>query len=315
MSFRILVSEVVTDNGLDALRSHGCEIKRGQGLSKEQLIADLQDCDAMIMRVARLDAEVLSACPRLKVIGKHGVGVDSIDLDYCKAHGITVVFTPQANSMSVAEHAIALMMACAKQIPLKCAEYRKGNYGIKDTFLGSEVNGKTIGLVGMGRIGTMVGRIAADGFGMRVLAYDPFLPESATPAGFERAATREELYEQADFVSLHLPSTKETVHSVGAEAFRRMKKTAYLINTARGNVVDEKALFEALVRGEIGGAGLDVSDPEPSSPDNPLMQLPNVIMTPHCAAATVDSMLHMSADVAKGVWEALSGQTPTWKVC
>ena len=315
MSFRILVSEVVTDNGLDFLRQQGYEIKRGQGLSKEQLIADLQDCDAMIMRVAKLDADVLSACPRLKVIGKHGVGVDSIDLDYCKAHGITVVFTPQANSLSVAEHAIALMMACAKQIPLKFAEYKKGNYSIKDTCLGHEVSGKTIGLIGMGRIGSMVGRIALNGFGMRVLAYDPFLPAEATPAGFERAATKEELLEQADFVSLHLPSTKDTVKSIGEETFKHMKKTAYLINTARGSIVDEEALYNALVSGEIAGAGLDVSDPEPSSPDNPLMQLPNVIMTPHCGAATVDSMLHMSADVAKGVWEALSGQAPTWKVC
>ena len=314
MKHQILVPEVVAESGLNLLQEHGLQIKQTSSIRKEDLIADLKDCDGVIMRVARLDADVLSANPQLKVIGKHGVGVDSIDLDYCRTHGIVVVNTPHANSLSVAEHAITLMLACAKQINYKSACYRSEDYGVKDRMLGNEVTGKVLGLIGFGNIGSRVASIATGGFGMSVVAYDPFLPQGKREAGVLVVHDIREVYEQADFISIHTPATKETIKSVGAQQFAWMKPTAYLINTSRGAVVDEQALIQALQEGQLAGAGLDVSDSEPARGDNPLHSMDNVIMTPHCAGATYDSMDHMSKDVARGLIEVFNGQKPTWPV-
>ena len=314
MAHRVLVPEVVAQSGLDALERAGISVKKTESIRKEDLIADLKDCDAIILRVARLDAEVLSANPQLKVIGKHGVGVDSIDLDYCRSHGIAVVNTPHANSLSVAEHAVALMLACAKQIPYKARCYQKEDYAVKDRILGNEITGKVLGLIGFGNIGSKVAFIAGKGFSMKVLAYDPFLPEGKRDDGVEIVHDQEAVYCQADYVSIHTPATKQTIKSVGCQQFRWMKPTAFLINTSRGAVVDEQALIQALKEGEIAGAGLDVSDPEPAQGDNPLLAMDNVVMTPHCAGATRDSMEHMSQDVAQGLLEFFNGQKPTWPV-
>jgi len=314
MAYRILVPEVVADCGLDLLRAQGYEVKKTSSLVKEDLIRDLQDCDGIILRVAKLDKDVLSANPQLKVIGKHGVGVDSVDLDYCREHKIPVVFTPHANTRSVAEHAITLMMACAKQINYKAKCYAKEDYAVKDRVLGNEISGKTLGLIGFGNIGSKVAAMAHLGFGMTVIAYDPFLPEGVRDDGMEVTHDAERVYRQADFISIHTPATPATIKSVGAQQFKWMKNTAFLINTSRGPVVDELALIEALKNGEIAGAGLDVSDPEPARGDNPLHRMDNVIMTPHCAGVTLDSMNNMSKDVAKGIIEVLSGQKPTWPV-
>ena len=314
MGHRVLVPEVVAESGLEDLRRAGISVKKTCSIRREDLIADLQDCDGMILRVAKLDAEVLSANPQLKVIGKHGVGVDSIDLDYCRAHGIIVVNTPHANSLSVAEHAVTLILACAKQIPYKAACYRNEDYAVKDRVLGNEITGKVLGLIGFGNIGSKVASIAMKGFSMQVIAYDPFLPEGRTADGIEVVHDPEQVYRTADFVSIHTPATKETIKSVGRQQFQWMKPTAILVNTSRGTVVDEAALIQALRDGEIAGAGLDVSDPEPARGDNPLHNMDNVIMTPHCAGATYDSMEHMSKDVARGIIEAFSGRKPTWPV-
>jgi len=314
MAHRILVAEVVADSGLDALRAQGCEVKQTHSIAKEDLIRDLADCDGIIVRTAVLDADVLSANPQLKVIGKHGVGVDNVDLDYCRSHGIPVVNTPRANSQSVAEHAITLMLASAKQICLKSACYAKEDYAVKDRVLGNEVTGKTLGLIGFGNIGSRVANMAHHGFGMKVIACDPFLPVGVREDGVEVTHDAERVYREADFISVHTPATPETIKSISTQQFKWMKKTAYLINTSRGSVVDEPALIQALRDGEIAGAGLDVSDPEPARGDNPMHRMDNVIMTPHSAAGTVDALDRMSADVAKGIIEVLSGSKPTWAV-
>ncbi|MEY8318958.1 hydroxyacid dehydrogenase [Oscillospiraceae bacterium 50-58] len=314
MGHCILVPEVVDESGLDLLRQAGFQVKKVSPTGQEELIRALAGCDGVIVRVAKIDARVLAANPQLKVIGKHGVGVDNIDLDCCRVRGVAVVNTPHANSQSVAEHAVTLMLACAKQINYKASCYRREDYGVKDRVPGGEISGKALGLIGFGNIAAQVASMAINGFAMQVTAYDPFLPEGERPDGVTVVHDPETVYRQADFISVHIPATPQTIRSIGTREFGWMKPTAYFINTSRGNVVDEPALITALRAGEIAGAGLDVSDPEPAWGDNPLHRMDNVIMTPHCAGVTADSMRHMSQDVARGLMEAFDGKKPTWPV-
>jgi D-3-phosphoglycerate dehydrogenase len=310
---RILIPEIVAREGLDFLRQKGYEIKTGRGAEKPVFVEDLRDCDAVIVRRAAVDEEVFSACPALKVVAKHGVGLDSIDIGAARRHGCRVVYAPAANTLSVAEHAMGLMLACAKKLPLKIKEYARGNYAIKDTALGGEISGKTLGLIGAGRIARELARIAAGGFGMRVLAYDPFLPTGFT-GGVLETADRETVLREADFVSVHIPATRETAKSFGAKDFAAMKPTACFINTARGKIVDEEALVKALREGRIAGAGLDVCDPEPAPPENPLFAMDNVVMTPHCGGVTREAMVRMAMDAAMGIDEVFSGREPRYAV-
>jgi D-3-phosphoglycerate dehydrogenase len=313
MSHKILIPETVAPEGLDFLRQKGYEVKIGRGGDTSVLIEDLRDCEAVIVRTSMIDEEVFSACPGLKVVAKHGVGVDSIDIEAARRHGCRVVYAPGANTLSVAEHAMALLFACAKKLPLKMREYARGNYRIKDTAPGCEISGKTLGLIGAGRIAREIARIAAGGFAMRVLAYDPFLP-----AGFQNGvpelASRERVLREADFVSIHIPASRETTKSFGEKDFALMKPTACFINTARGKIVDEDALIKALREGVIAGAGLDVSDPEPAPPENPLFAMDNVVMTPHCAGVTREAMVRMVMDAAMGIDEVFSGREPRYAV-
>jgi D-3-phosphoglycerate dehydrogenase len=307
----VLIAEAMSAQGLEFLKSKGFEVRIGRGRDKATLIDDLQGCDAVIVRIARIDAEVLARCPELKVVSKHGVGVDNIDMEAAKAHGVRVVYTPLANGLSVAEHAMALILALAKRLPYKASEYKKGNFAIKDVGLGEEISGKTLGLLGAGRVGRHLAKMAKYGHDMRVLAYDPYLKPDSFPYLLE-LCSHEDVLSKSDFVSIHLPATPETARSISTQAFQTMKKSAYLINTARGQVVDEAALIKALNAGEIAGAALDVNDPEPATPENPLFHLPNVILTPHMAASTVEAGDKMALDAARGVWEILSGNEATY---
>jgi D-3-phosphoglycerate dehydrogenase len=313
MGHKILIPETVAGEGLDFLREKGYEIKMGRGVEKSVLVEDLRDCDAVMVRVAVIDEAVFSACPSLKVVAKHGVGVDSIDVEAARRRGCRVVYAPTANTLSVAEHAIALMLACAKKLPFKMKEYGRGNYAIKDTAVGGEISGKTLGLIGAGRIARQLARIAAHGFGMRVLAYDPFLPGGFKSDVLEMVS-RETVLREADFVSVHIPATNETAKSFGAKDFALMKPAACFINTARGKIVDEEALVTALREGRIAGAGLDVSDPEPARPENPLFAMDNVVMTPHCAGVTREAMVKMVMEAARGIDEVFSGVEPRYAV-
>ncbi len=293
---------------------HGIDLKITNSILKKDLINDLKGCIGAIVRVGKYDADILSHHSQICVLGKHGVGVDNIDIPYCKAHGIQVVNTPQANSLSVAEHAIALMLACLKQIPYKAKQYAQEDYGIKDRCLGLELSGKTLGLIGLGHIGRLVAKIASQGFSMRIFAYDPYLPEGMSEHNVMISHNQELVYQNADVISIHIPATEKTIHSIGERQFKLMKKSAILINTSRGAVIVESELIRALELGEIAGAGLDVSDPEPAIKTNPLHRMDQVIMTPHSAAVTVDAMNKMSLDVAKGIVEVLTNQKPTWLV-
>ena len=192
--------------------------------------------------------------------------------------------------------------------------YRSEGYGVKNQASICELQGKTLGLLGFGKIGSSVARMAALGFGMKVEVYDPYVPRDLKQEGVTILDSREELFRNADFISIHMPALPSTVKSVGAAEFGWMKPTAFLINTARGSIVDEEALIQALEQGEIGGAGLDVSDPEPATPDNRLFKMEQVIMTPHVAASSREALVNMAVGAAQGIDEVLAGKEITWPV-
>ena len=311
MAYRILVTEPMAEDGPVWLREHGYEVKYGRGTDPKTLIEDLQDCDGVIPRLAPMSDEVLSACPRLKVIARHGAGVDTVDLESCKRNGIRVVNTPGSNSLAVAEHAMSLIMACAKTLGPLMALYREGKFKeARKNAAGVEISGKTLGLLGFGHIGGNIARMAHDGFGMKVMAYDPYLKPERAPEWLCLATDRDEVFREADIISIHMAATPETKKSIGAREFAFMKPTAYFINTARGSLVDEAALIQALQSHQIAGAGLDATDPEPSLADSPLFDLPNVYMTPHCAGSTLESKKRSSLWAAQGCDAILTGKQP-----
>ena len=248
----------------------------------------LADCVGVIVGVDPLDAEVLAAAPKLRAIAKYGVGVDNIDMDYCKEHGIKVSRTVGANSEAVADYAMALMLAVARKVPEIDRKCRERNWGKITT---RDVSHATLGLFGLGAIGRHVA-LRAKGFGMKVIAYDPFWPEDFAREQQIERADAQTIFQTADFISLHLPLLPDTEGFVGERELGWMKKDAILINTARGGLVDEKALLRALKEGRIYGAGLDAFAHEPPEDDD-WYDLPNVVLGSHCAASTQGATRNM----------------------
>ena len=279
------------------LEAAGYEVVRnttGGILEKDAMKEMLADCVGVIVGVDPMDAEVLASAPKLRAIAKYGVGVDNIDMDYCKEHGIKVSRTVGANSEAVADYAMALMLAVARKVPEIDRKCRKLNWGKITT---RDVSHATLGLFGLGAIGRHVAE-RAQGFGMKVIAYDPYWPEEfAREHGIERADA-ETIFKNADFISLHLPLMPDTEGFVGEKELGWMKKDAILINTARGGLVDEKALLKALKEGRIYGAGLDAFAHEPPEDDD-WFELDNVVLGSHCAASTrgaTQNMGHMATE-------------------
>jgi D-3-phosphoglycerate dehydrogenase len=267
--------------------------------------------DALLARTAPIPAELIDAAPRLRVIARHGVGVDNIAVDAATRRGIPVAYTPEANKNSVAEHALALILALAKQLPAYDRATRAGEWGIRDRYAATDLAGKTLGVVGMGRIGTLIARKAAAGFDMRVVAVDPYVPRATIAAtGAEPLEALDDLLPLADVLTLHVPLLPSTRGLVAARELGRMKPTAILINTARGGVVDEPALYDALVRGTIRAAGLDVFEEEPAHGGHPLFRLPNVLVTPHAAALTGECVVRMATGAAQAIADVLRGGRP-----
>jgi D-3-phosphoglycerate dehydrogenase / 2-oxoglutarate reductase len=269
------------------------------------------EADATIVRNITVDKTVLDAAPRLKVIAKHGAGVDNIDMAAATARGIVVANVPGGNADAVAEATVALMLAALRRVPEVHRLVVTGGYNARFTLQFGQLFGRTLGLVGIGNIGARVARICARGFNMRVLAYDPVL---SAPAIAERGAEKVDdlasLLAAADVVSLHLPLNEKTRHLICAAELAAMKPTAILVNAARGPLVDEDALAEALRAERIAGAGLDVLEVEPPAPDNPLLQLANVVLSPHTAGNTVDAARQLALASADIVIAVLSGRRP-----
>jgi D-3-phosphoglycerate dehydrogenase len=314
LSFKILIPEEIANEGKQYLIDRGYELKIGRGIDTQTLIEDLDDCDGIIVRVAPMNEEVIRASKKLKVIAKHGVGVDTIDIDAAKRYGKRVVNVPNANTISVAEHAFSLILACAKKIPFMAKEYQNNNFSIKDKIPCTEVSEKTLGLIGLGRIGSSVAKMAKNGFDMKVLAYDPYIPNRKMIDEVYLTDSWEKVFRESDFISIHIPANKDTNKIISSREFELMKTSAYIINTARGQIIDEIALIKALEEGQIAGAGLDVSDPEPAKMDNPLLKMDNVIMTPHNAASTKEALIRMAVGAAMGIDEILTNKKPQWPI-
>ncbi len=306
---RVLVAEKIAPGGVDYL-SERFAVDVELGLDAETLGARIGDYDAIVVRSAtKVTADLIAKAGRLKVVGRAGTGVDNVDVEAATRRGIIVCNAAGSNSLSAAEHAIALMLSQARNVPQAHSSLVAGRWD-RSKYGGIEITGKTLGVMGFGRIGQMVAE-RAKGLGMHVIAYDPFVTEHRyRELGVEQAATPEALYAVSDFVTLHLASTPETRGSIGREAFAAMKPGARLINAARGDIVDTDALVEALQSGHLGGAGIDVFPQEPTT-ESPLFGLPGVVVTPHLGASTSEAQDRAGVVVAEQVAAALTGGVVT----
>jgi len=302
---RVLVTEEIAEAGLERLRAAGHEVDVRLGLDEEGLLQALQGASALIIRSAtQVTAEVLDAVDGLLVVGRAGIGLDNVDVRAATRNGVMVVNAPLSNSVSAAEHTMALLLAQARNIPQAHADLVAGRWN-RSQWAGVELADKTLGIIGLGRIGRMVAH-RATAFGMRCIAHDPFVAEeSALRAGVEMRSL-EDLMAESDFVTLHLARTPETVGLIDAEMLKRSKPGLRLVNVARGGIVDEEALAEAVSAGIVAGAAIDVFAKEPTT-ESPLFGLPGVIVTPHLGASTVEAQDKAGTTIAEQVELALAG--------
>lgn len=267
--------------------------------------------DALVVRNIGIDAALIDTLPRLRVIAKHGAGVDNIDIPAATAHGIVVANVPGGNADAVAEATVTMMLAALRRVPAVHAAVVGGRYSARWELQYEQLLDRTLGLVGIGNIGARVARICAGGFRMRVLAYDPGLSDAAVKErGAEKVESLEALLAASDAVSLHLPLAAETRHIIGRDELKAMKPSAILVNAARGPLIDERALAEVLYEGRIGGAALDVFEVEPPAADNPILTAPNVVLSPHTAGNTVEALRTLALASADVVIAVLSGCRP-----
>ena len=301
----VLIADKLAESTVAALGDQ-VEVRWVDGPDREKLLAAVPDADALLVRSATtVDAEVLAAGAKLKIVARAGVGLDNVDVDAATARGVLVVNAPTSNIHSAAEHALALLLAAARQIPAADASLREHTWK-RSSFSGTEIFGKTVGVVGLGRIGQLVAqRLAA--FGAEIVAYDPYVsPARAAQLGIE-VLTLDELLGRSDFISVHLPKTKETAGLINSEALAKTKPGVIIVNAARGGLVDEQALAEAVRSGHVRGAGIDVFSTEPCT-DSPLFELPQVVVTPHLGASTAEAQDRAGTDVAASVKLALAGE-------
>ena len=310
--FRFLLYEPMHEAGISLLKQHG-EVIIAPAVDEATLLPLVKDVDAIVVRAnGKATRTIMEAAPRLKVIGRHGVGLETIEVPAATERGIWVVNTPEANTESVAEHFVALALILSKRMLESDQALRAGQWKVRYEYLGRELSGRTLGVVGFGRIGRTTAQICHRGFGMQVLYYDvvPAPPEVERETGAARASL-EDLLRRADYVSLNLPLTPETRHIIGREQIRLMKPTAFLLNLGRGPLWDEKAVLEALEGKWIAGVGTDVFEEEPTAKENPLFKFPNFVCTPHMAAHTEEAMRRMSL-VAEDVIAVLEGRKQRW---
>lgn len=294
---KIFVADDVSESGLEPLREN-FEVEKRTGLSKEDLIAALDGCEGLIVRSeTKVTADVMEAAKTLRVIGRAGVGVDNIDVPAATMRGMVVMNAPDGNTITTAEHTVALLVALARSIPQANSSLKSGKWERKK-FIGVELQGKTLGIVGLGRIGRVVAS-RARAMGMVIVAYDPFIAQDQARDLEIELAPLEDVYKRADFLTVHTPLTAETRGLIDKEVFSKMKKGARIINCARGGLVDETALYEAIKDGTIAGAAVDVFTQEPPPSDHPLLGLEQVIVTPHLGASTTEAQEGVAFTVAE----------------
>jgi D-3-phosphoglycerate dehydrogenase / 2-oxoglutarate reductase len=301
---RVLVADGLQAVGVDALRKHGLEVEVTGSLDERALIARLGEFEGLIVRSAtKVTRAAIAAGPRLEVIGRAGAGVDTIDVEAATERGIIVMNTPGGNTTAVAEHTLALLLALARRVAVADATLKAGKWE-KNRLQGVELLGKTLGILGLGRIGTEVARRAL-GFRMQVLAYDPYLTREAAERLGVDSVELDELLTRSDFITIHTPLTGDTRHLIGESELARMKRGVRLINCARGGIIDEAALARALASGQVGGAGIDVFEQEPPPADHPLLRFEQVVLTPHLGAATDEAQSAVALAIADQVADVL----------
>ncbi|MBW5446676.1 phosphoglycerate dehydrogenase [Cohnella sp. CFH 77786] len=306
--FKVLVSDPISDLGISQLvEAADIAVDKKTGLTEDELVSIIGEYDALLVRSqTRVTERIMTAGKQLKVIGRAGVGVDNIDLDAATRRGIIVINAPDGNTITTCEHTFAMMMALARHIP---QAYLKTVGGVWDrkSFVGVELRNKVLGVLGMGRIGSEVAA-RAKAFGMTVYGYDPFLTEERAEKLGVRLATVDEVVRDADFITVHTPLTAETRHMIGKEQFARAKKGVRIVNCARGGIIDENALVEAIDAGIVAGAAFDVFEEEPPAPDHPFLSHPKIIVTPHLGASTVEAQENVAIDVSEQLLHILRGE-------
>ncbi len=306
MTARVLVTEEIAEEGLDILRSRGYEVVELLDADAASLEAAIEDADALIIRSAtRITPQLLDKAKKLKVIGRAGVTVDNIDVDAANERGIIVCNAPTSNIISAAEHTMALLLACARNVCQANASVHSGSWA-RHRFMGEELYGKTLAIFGLGRIGSLVAERAC-AFGMDVVAYDPYCsPDRAAQLDVTLVDSVDEVLPIADFITVHLPLTPDTLHMFGPEQFAAMKNGVILVNPARGGIFDIDSLADFLAAGKIGSVGIDVFEEEPCT-ESPLHEFDSAILTPHISAVTHEAQVRAGTEIAEYVWAALEG--------
>lgn len=311
---KIVISHRLHEDGMAVLKKAGVKVVITNSGDPKVMLPELKDADGVIIRIGSIDRKTMEQCPKLKVIGRPGVGVDNVDVEAATELGIPVVIAPGANTRSVAEHAMAMMFACAKDMIRSDAEMRKGNFGIRSSYKAYELNGKILGLLGYGHIGSVLAGMAS-GIGMKVLVYDPFISQKTIEdKGYGYRSNMKDILTEADVISIHTPLTPQTCNMIGEAELKMMKKDSILINCARGGIVDEVALNKALDENWIHSAGTDVVVHEPIDPADPIFAHDNIVVTPHMAGQTREAASGVAILAAAGTIAIINGQK--WdKVC
>lgn len=299
--FKVLVSDPISDLGIQQLvDAPDIAVDKKPGLSEDELVAIIGEYDALLVRSqTRVTPKIMEAGKQLKVVGRAGVGVDNIDLDAATQRGIIVINAPDGNTITTCEHTFAMMMAVARHIPQAYLKTVNGTWDRK-SFLGVELRGKTLGVLGMGRIGSEVAK-RAKAFGMNIMGYDPFMTEERAEKLGVKLASVDEIVRNADFMTVHTPLTPETRHMIGKAQFEVMKPGMRIVNCARGGIIDEIALVDAIDNGIVAGAAFDVFEVEPPAEDHPFLSHPKIIVTPHLGASTVEAQENVAIDVSEQV--------------
>lgn len=313
MAKKVYIPQAVAPEGVAYLEERGYEIVHGNNPTAEEFARQVADCEAVLLRTTLCGEPLLKAGKKLKIVARHGVGYDNIDTIAAQKLGIWVTNTPQALSDSVAEYTLAAMLAAAKRIPACSRALYAGDYFYKNSHKGMDMAGKTLGIVGFGRIGRALAKKAHFGLDMRILAYSRTLRQEQAP-DYVTVCDLNTLLAQSDVVTLHIPGGAANRNLFGTEAFARMKDGAILVNVARGEVVDEEALIQALDGGKLSFAVLDVQQSEPPQAEDPLLNREDVLLTPHMASNTEECMARMALHAAWQIHKVLSGEAPDWPV-
>jgi D-3-phosphoglycerate dehydrogenase len=305
--------EPMHEAGMQVLRAAG-QVRLASDVAEERIIAEIQDIDGVVVRSrGSMSRRIMQSAPRLKVVGRHGVGVDNIDVQAATELGIQVVYTPEAAVEGVAEHTLGMMLDLSKRITLTDGYIRAGQFDKRYGIEGREMRGRTLGVIGLGRIGRRVARMCHAALEMPVLYADVIAAPDLEKELGARRVDLDELLSSAEYITVHVPLLPETRKLIGEREFALMKPSAMFFSLARGAVVDEKALYRALSEKRIAGAGIDVYEQEPTPADNPLLQLDNVVLTPHIASATEEALRNMSL-VAEDLVAVLEGRAPKYPV-